>query len=71
MGSVTYEQSVRRVEAIVADLGIDAKPLSEALTPFEEAAGCLQNASEQFSVAEVKVLRVLEASDGGISVRDL
>lgn len=69
--AATYEHSVRRLEAIVADLDNDAKPLSEALKLFEEGLGCLQNATEQLSALEVQVQRLVKASDGAISIRDL
>ena len=66
-----YEQSVRRLEAIVAELGNDAKPLSEAVLLFQEGVGCLRNASTQLCEIEAQVKVLVEESDGVLGERDL
>jgi exodeoxyribonuclease VII small subunit len=66
----TYEQSIRRLEAIVAELGNDAKPLADAVALFEEGVGCLRHASAQLSNIEAKIQLVVEDSDGVLAVRD-
>jgi exodeoxyribonuclease VII small subunit len=65
---MSYEQCVRRVESIVAELGNDAKPLAEAVALYEEAIDCLRNASEQLSVVEQKVTRLVEGAAEGPSL---
>jgi exodeoxyribonuclease VII small subunit len=67
----TYEQSISRVEVIVATLGNDAKPLSDAVSLFEEAVDCLRDASSQLSAVEAKVKILVEESSGVLSERDL
>jgi exodeoxyribonuclease VII small subunit len=67
----TYEQSVRRLEAIVAELGNDAKPLSEAVVLFEEGLACLRNAEAQLADIDAKVKVLVEGTDGSVQARDL
>lgn len=58
----TYEQNVARVEAIIGDLGNDAKPLSNAIALFEEAVGRLRDASDQLTAVEAKVKVLIDAA---------
>ena len=67
----SYEQSVRRLEAIVSELGNDAKPLSDAVSLFEEGMVCLRHASAQLAEIDAKVKVLIEQADGGIAERDL
>jgi exodeoxyribonuclease VII small subunit len=62
---------VRRLETIVAELGSDAKPLSDAVLLFEEGMGCLRSASAQLADIEAKVKVLIEQADGTIVERDL
>ena len=67
----TYEQSVRRLEAIVAELGNDVKPLSEAVVLFEEGLGCVRNAEAQLAAIDAKVKVLAEGKGGLLHERDL
>jgi exodeoxyribonuclease VII small subunit len=60
----TYEDSVRRIETIVAELSNDARPLSDAVVLFEEAIECLRIASDQLAIVEQKVTLLVDGAEG-------
>ena len=65
----TYEESIRRVEVIIADLANDAKPLSDAVALYEEAIECLRGASVELSAIEAKVKVLVDESNGALAER--
>jgi exodeoxyribonuclease VII small subunit len=66
--NMTYEQAFAELEAIVAALESDQKPLEEAIALFERGQALTQRCSSLLDQAELKV-RVLNgesSSDGSI-----
>jgi exodeoxyribonuclease VII small subunit len=68
--SQTYEQAITRVEAIVLALRNDTKPLSDAISLFDEAMQCLRDATTQLSAVESKV-KILVEEAGVVAERDM
>ena len=66
----TFEEDLARIEAIVARLEREEMPLDQALKLFEEGVERLRRAAAALSDAEGKVRRLVEQTDGGISLAD-
>lgn len=62
---MTFEQTLDRLHAIVADLEGDALALDDALALFEEGVERLRAASAELARAEATVQRLVETADGG------
>ncbi len=60
----TFEQSMARLEAIVAALEKGDAPLEEALALFEEGAGLMKQCSAELDKAEQKVRKLLPGPGG-------
>lgn len=71
MESLTFEQQLQRLEAIVAELEGDNLELSRALTLFQEGVECVRAATAELSHVESQVHRLIERSDGSFDVTDL
>ena len=67
---MSYEQSVRRLEAIVAELDAGDLELAKALSLFEEGIKCLRDASAELGAAEVRVKALVEQSHGVFELPD-
>ncbi len=61
---LTFEQSMSRLEEIVAALERGDAPLEEALALFEEGAGLMKQCSAALDKAEQKVAKLLPGPDG-------
>jgi exodeoxyribonuclease VII small subunit len=61
---MTFESTLARLDAIVAELERSDLPLDRALELFEEGVACVRSASEGLADAEGRVQRLLEQSDG-------
>lgn len=66
----TFEQSLARLEAIVAELEGDDVELARALALFSEGVQCLRAASETLGAAEAKVRTLVERADGSFELDD-
>ncbi|MBQ1351931.1 MAG: exodeoxyribonuclease VII small subunit [Oscillospiraceae bacterium] len=60
----TFEQSMSRLEEIIAALEKGETPLADALTLFEEGAGLLRHCSETLEQAEQTIARLQKDADG-------
>ena len=67
---MSFEQRLRRLEAIVQELASDKVELARALALFEEGVECLRAASEELSRAEAQVQRLVERDDGSFELTD-
>ena len=68
---MTLEQTLARLEEIVARLDEERMDLGEALTLFEEGVMHLRSASEVLTEAEARVKRLTEAADGAFMLEEL
>jgi exodeoxyribonuclease VII small subunit len=67
---MSYEKSVRRLEAIVEELEAGDLELAKALKLFEEGISCLREATKELSHAEARVKVLVEKSDGVFELPD-
>lgn len=68
---MSFEQRLRRLEAIVGELESDQIDLERALALFEEGVTCLRSATEELGKVEARVQRLVERTDGTFEVVDL
>lgn len=61
---MSFEESMKRLEEIVARLEGGEAPLEEALALFEEGAGLMKRCSQALDQAEQKVSKLLPGPDG-------
>ncbi|MDD7772243.1 MAG: exodeoxyribonuclease VII small subunit [Firmicutes bacterium] len=62
--SVTFEASVKRLDAIVAKLESGDVPLEQALKLFQEGTGLVRSCSKLLDEAELEVVKLSKGEDG-------
>ncbi|MFL5576129.1 MAG: exodeoxyribonuclease VII small subunit [Gemmatimonadaceae bacterium] len=67
---MTFEESLARLETIVAELDGDSLDLDSALALFEEGVERLRAASAELARAEARVKLLVERADGGFDLTD-
>ena len=67
----SFEDSLARLETIVADLESGDLPLEDALRLFEEGIGVVKRCSRKLDEAEQRVQVLLKEADGEITTADL
>ncbi len=67
---MTFESSLSRLEAIVAELNRDDVPLDRALSLFEEGIGHLKTASAELQRAEGVLKMLVKKADGTFETVD-
>ena len=65
---MAFEEDLAQIEAIVARLEREEMPLDSALALLEEGVEKLRRAAAALAQAEGKVQKLVEQSDGGVSV---
>lgn len=60
----TFEQSLQRLEKIVAELERGEAPLDALLALYTEGADLLRTCTKQLDAAEQSVMRVVKGADG-------
>jgi exodeoxyribonuclease VII small subunit len=68
---VTFEETLDRLHAIVADLEGDDLQLDRALLLFEEGVERLRAAAGELARAEARVQQLVETVDGGLALAEL
>jgi exodeoxyribonuclease VII small subunit len=68
---MTFEDNLRQLEAIVAQLDSESLALDDALTLFERGVALLRETSEQLAAAESRVQQLVDEADGAVTTRDL
>jgi len=68
---MTFEQALRRLEEIVAELESDPVELARALALFQEGVECMRAAAGELAHAETQVQRLVERPDGSFELTDL
>jgi exodeoxyribonuclease VII small subunit len=66
-----FEDALRRLESIVAELESEELDLSRALALFQEGIECLRSASGELANVEAQVQRLVERADGSFELTDL
>ena len=67
---MSFEESLDRLETIVAELDGDALELDRALTLFEEGLAKLRAAAAELDRAEAQVKLLVENADGTFDLAD-
>jgi len=68
---MTLEQTLARLEEIVARLDEERMDLGEALALFEEGVSHLRSAAGVLTEAEARVRKLTEQADGAFELEDL
>ena len=68
---MTFEETLDRLHAIVADLESDELQLDRALALFEEGVERLRSAAGELARAEARVQQLVETADGELVLADL
>jgi len=68
---MTYEQTLRRLDEIMATLENEQIGLDESLKLFEEGIELLRSATSELDKAETKVQMLIEKSGGGFQLREM
>lgn len=67
---MSFEDRLRRLEQIVAELEGDELELDRALKLFEEGIAALRAATEDLGKVETRLKRLVERADGTFEVTD-
>lgn len=62
--ALSFEEAMRRLDAIVRQLERGDVPLEESLSLFEEGSGLIAQCSKQLDAAEQKVIKLKKGGDG-------
>lgn len=62
--SLSFEQSITRLDEIVKKLEKGDVPLQDALVLFEEGTGLVQKCGSLLDEAELKVVKLMKGQDG-------
>jgi len=67
---MSFEDRLKRLEQIVAELEGDELELDRALKLFEEGIAALREATEDLGKVETRLKRLVERTDGTFEVTD-
>ena len=67
--TLTFEEALKRLEAIVKRLETGDLSLEEALAGFEEGVGLVRFCRERLTAAEQRLQLLLEQADGAVVCR--
>jgi exodeoxyribonuclease VII small subunit len=68
MAEPSFEEAMKRIEAIVADLEKSDIPLEEALGRFEEAVNLAKVCHRKLDEAQKRVSKLVGSEDGGFAL---
>lgn len=68
---MSFEESVRQLEAIVEQLDGDELTLDESLRLFEQGVAALREAGVELARAEAQVRQLVDQADGTFALDDL
>lgn len=71
MGEVTFEQAMKRIEKIVAELEKGDLPLEESLDRFEEAVRLARSCQEKLEKAEARISKLVKMGESGFTLEPL
>ena len=67
-GSPSFEEGVKRLEAILEQMGSSQLPLEKALALYEEAEKLLLRCSGMLTAAETKVQELIKERNGALAL---
>lgn len=62
--SMTFEQSIKRLDEIVHQMERGDVPLEEALSLFEEGTSLVKSCTKLLDEAELKIVQLTKGADG-------
>lgn len=62
--SMTFEQSIKRLDEIVSKMERGDVPLEEALSLFEEGTALVKSCTKLLDEAELKIVQLTKGQDG-------
>ena len=68
---MSFEDTLERLQAIVAALESDALPLDDALQLFEEGVSRLRDAHGELARVDAKLSLLVEHADGSFALTDV
>lgn len=66
----SFEEAMKRLDAIVAKLEEDKLPLDEMLAIYEEGVALARYCGEKLEAAEQKVRLIARQADGSVALED-
>jgi exodeoxyribonuclease VII small subunit len=66
----SFEEAMRKLDAIVAQLEEDKLPLEEMLARYEEGVALARLCAEKLEAAEQKVRLIARQADGTVALED-
>jgi exodeoxyribonuclease VII small subunit len=71
MGEANFEEAMKRIEKIVADLEKGDLPLEESLDRFEEAIKLARSCQEKLEKAEARISKLVRTGENGFRLEPL
>jgi exodeoxyribonuclease VII small subunit len=71
MAEISFEDAMKRIEEIVADLERGELPLEESLNRFEEAIKLARKCQQQLETAKKRISKLVKAEDDGFTLEPL
>jgi exodeoxyribonuclease VII small subunit len=71
MGEPSFEESMKRIEKIVADLEKGDLPLEESLNRFEEAVRLARACQKKLEKAEARISKLVRTGESGFALEPL
>ena len=68
---MTFEDALRRLEEIVAEMEGEQLELARAFALFQEGLECMRAAAGELAHVESQVQRLVERADGSFELSDL
>lgn len=68
---MTFEEALKRLEAIVGEMEDGELPLEALMARYEEGSKLATLCQARLGEAELKLQQIEQAADGGLSVKDL
>jgi exodeoxyribonuclease VII small subunit len=71
MAEPSFEEAMKRIEKIVADLEKGDLPLEESLDRFEEAVKLSRSCQEKLEKAEARIQKLVRSGESGFKLESL
>jgi exodeoxyribonuclease VII small subunit len=71
MGEMTFEEAMKRIEKIVAELEKGDLPLEQSIDRFEEAVKLARSCQEKLEKAEARISKLVKTGESGFALEPL
>ena len=71
MAEMSFEEAMKRIEKIVADLEKGDLPLEESLDRFEEAVKLARSCQEKLEKAEARISKLVREGESGFALEPM